>query len=153
MSRVNGSCRGLCSSKNTPAAAFLTSFAPLANEPTARRAANGDRNPLLRTGSETTGRVSEANRGARIARSAPQSRSPKPTEGWVWAAIHVAGFGLAIGGLRPSNTSMGFSTVREATAFAVASVSFSSLNTRLPFPSTWSPPPAYPPRNASRPPP
>jgi len=70
---------GLRSSKNTPAAAFLTSYAPFAYEPTARRAANGDRNPLLRKGSETT--------------------------------AHVAGFGLAIGGLRPSNTSMGFSTV------------------------------------------
>ena len=54
----------------------MTSYAPFAYEPTARRAANGDRNPLLRKGSETT--------------------------------AHVAGFGLAIGGLRPSNTSMGF---------------------------------------------
>ena len=97
--------------KKHAAAAFLTSYAPFAYEPTARRATSGDRNPLLRKGSETTGRVHVANRGARTARSAPQSRSPKPTEGWVWAAMHVAGFGLAIGGLRPSNTSMGFSTV------------------------------------------
>ena len=61
------------SSKNTPTAAFLTSAAPFAYEPTARRAANGDRNPLLRKGSETT--------------------------------VHAAGFGLAIRGLRPSDTS------------------------------------------------
>ena len=27
--------------------------------------------------------------------------------------VHAAGFGLAIGGLRPSNTSMGFSIIRE----------------------------------------
>ena len=58
---------------------FFDEFAPFAYEPLARRAANGDRNPLLRKGSETT--------------------------------AHVAGFGLAIGGLRPSNTSLGFSTV------------------------------------------
>ena len=64
------------SSKNTPSAAFLTRFAPFAYEPTARRAANGDRNPLLRKGSETTGRVSKANRGVRTAQSA--SATPKP---------------------------------------------------------------------------
>jgi len=64
------------SSKNTPSAAFLTRFAPFAYEPTARRAANGDRNPLLRKGSETT--------------------------------VHAAGFGVAIRGLRPSDTSEGF---------------------------------------------
>ncbi|MBE5800909.1 MAG: hypothetical protein E7319_01310 [Clostridiales bacterium] len=58
---------------------FLTTFAPFAYEPTARRAANGDRNPLLRNGSETT--------------------------------AHVAGFGLTIGGVRPSDTSKTFSTV------------------------------------------
>ena len=69
----------LRSSKNTPAAAFLTSFAPFAYEPTARRAANGDRNPLLRKGSETT--------------------------------AHVAGFGLTVRGLRPSDTSGDFLTV------------------------------------------
>ena len=32
---------------------FFNEFAPFAYEPTARRAANGDRNPLLRKGSET----------------------------------------------------------------------------------------------------
>ena len=53
----------------------MTRFAPFAYEPSARRAANGDRKPLLRKGSETTARV--------------------------------AGFGLAIGGVRPSNTSWG----------------------------------------------
>ena len=76
-----------------------------------RRAAAILSNPLLRKDSETTGRVSEANRGSRTAQSAPQSRSPKPTEGRDWAAIHAAGFGLAIGGLRPSDTSGAFSTV------------------------------------------
>ena len=34
----------------------------------APRAANGDRNPLLRKGSETTGRVNAVNRGVRTAR-------------------------------------------------------------------------------------
>ena len=57
-----------CSSKNTPTAAFLTTIAPFAYEPTARRAANSDRNPLLRKGSETTGRVNAVNRGVRTAR-------------------------------------------------------------------------------------
>ncbi len=42
------------SSKKPPTADFLTRFAPFAYEPTARRAANADRNPLLRKGSETT---------------------------------------------------------------------------------------------------
>ena len=61
------------SSKKPPSADFLTRVAPFAYEPSARRAANGDRNPLLRKGSETT--------------------------------AHVAGFGLQVGGLRPSYTS------------------------------------------------
>ena len=59
---------------------FFDEFAPFAYEPSARRAANGDRNPLLRKGSETTGRVSEANRGARTAQSAPAEPKPKPNQ-------------------------------------------------------------------------
>ena len=52
---------------------FFNENAPFAYEPAARRAANGDRNPLLRKGSET--------------------------------AVHAAGFGLTVRGLRPSDTS------------------------------------------------
>ncbi len=43
---------GVRSSKNS--GDFLTTHAPFAYEPAAHRAANGDRNPLLRKGSETT---------------------------------------------------------------------------------------------------
>ena len=67
----------LSSSKKHACGDFFDDFAPFAYEPAARRAANGDRNPLLRKGSETT--------------------------------AHVAGFGLAIRGLRPSDTSRVFS--------------------------------------------
>ena len=52
---------------------FFNEVAPFAWEPAAPRAATGDRNPVLRKGSETT--------------------------------AHVAGFGFAVRGLRPSNTS------------------------------------------------
>ena len=107
-------CGSLSSSKNTPTAAFLARLPPFhctvclgayGSPGGKRRATAFFWNPLLRKGSETTGRVSEANRGSRTAQSAPQSRSPKPTEGRDWAAIHAAGFGLTIGGLRPDHTS------------------------------------------------
>jgi len=55
---------------------FFNENAPFAYEPAARRAASGDRNPLLRKDSET--------------------------------AVHAAGFGLAVRGLRPSDTSKVF---------------------------------------------
>jgi hypothetical protein len=35
----------------------------------------------------------------------PQRRSPKPTTGRLWAAMHAAGFGFTIRGLRPDHTS------------------------------------------------
>ena len=56
---------------------FCNECATFSYEPMARRAANGGGNPLLCKGSETTGRVSEANRGERTARSVAATPKPK----------------------------------------------------------------------------
>ena len=90
---------------------FFNELAPFAYEPSARRAANGDRNPLLRKGSETTGRVSKANRGVRTAQSAPAAPKPKTDRRLGLGRNARRRFRKTIGGVRPSDTSWGLSTV------------------------------------------
>jgi len=84
---------------------FFNELAPFAYEPSARRAANGDRNPLLRKGSETTGRVSKANRGVRTAQSAPAAPKPKTDRRLGLGRNARRRFRKTIGGVRPSDTS------------------------------------------------
>ena len=90
---------------------FFNEFAPFAYEPSARRAANGDRKPLLRKGSETAGRVSKANRGVRTAQSASATPKPKTDRRLGLGRNARRRFRKTIGGVRPSDTSWGLSTV------------------------------------------